>query len=77
MDFEDELYTALRNLIKFCPSPRDTSPNYSRAHDVAEQTIAKYENALEAAHERQQERLMEDGPGPSLQEQQIAAMRFK
>lgn len=31
----------------------------------------------EAAYERQQERLMEDGPGPSLLEQQAAAMRFK
>lgn len=33
--------------------------------------------ANERAYERHQEWLMETGGGPSLQEQQIAAMRFK
>lgn len=35
------------------------------------------ENLDEAAYERQQERLMEDGGGPTLQEQQIEAMKIK
>lgn len=35
------------------------------------------EPCRENAWEREQERLMEDGPGLSLQDQQIAAMRFK
>ncbi len=35
------------------------------------------ESCREKAYERQQERLMEDGPGPSLLEQQQAARRFK
>lgn len=35
------------------------------------------EPCREAAYDREQERLMEDGPGPSLLEQQISAMRFK
>lgn len=40
---------------------------------VEEAELAK----CEADYERQQERLMEDGPGPTLLEQQAAAMRFK
>lgn len=35
------------------------------------------EPCRERQYDDQQERLMEDGPGPSLLEQQIAAMRFK
>lgn len=35
------------------------------------------ENCREAAYDRQQERLMEGGGGPSLLEQQRAAMKFK
>lgn len=35
------------------------------------------ENCQEAAYMRHQERLMEDGPGPSLIEQQIEAMKLK
>lgn len=35
------------------------------------------DNRNEAAYERQQEALMESGGGPTLQEQQIAAMRLK
>lgn len=35
------------------------------------------EPCREAAWEREQERLMEEGPGHSLLEQQAAALRFK
>jgi hypothetical protein len=35
------------------------------------------ENCAESAWDRQQERLMEDGPGPSLIEQQREAWRLK
>ena len=35
------------------------------------------EPCRERAWDEQQERLMEDGPGPSLLDQQIAALRFK
>lgn len=35
------------------------------------------DNAAEAAYDRQQERLMEGGGGPSLLEQQQAAYRIK
>jgi hypothetical protein len=35
------------------------------------------ENCREAAYDREQERLMEDGPGPSLIEQQQAAYKIK
>lgn len=35
------------------------------------------EGCRERAYERQQERLMEDGPGPSLLEQQREAMKLK
>lgn len=35
------------------------------------------ENCRERAYEEQQERLMEDGPGPSLLDQQREAMKFK
>jgi DNA-directed RNA polymerase subunit RPC12/RpoP len=35
------------------------------------------DNANEAAWERHQESLMENGPGPSLAEQQAAARKFK
>ena len=35
------------------------------------------EPCREKAWDRQQERLMEDGPGPSLLEQQIEARKFK
>lgn len=31
----------------------------------------------EADYDRQQQKLMENGPGPSLRDQQIAAMKFK
>lgn len=35
------------------------------------------ENAAEAAWQRQQDDLMENGPGPTLLEQQIAARKLK
>ncbi len=35
------------------------------------------ERCRERAYDREQERLMEDGPGPSLLEQQQAAWRLK
>jgi hypothetical protein len=35
------------------------------------------ENRMEATYDRSQERLMEDGPGPTLLEQQIAALKIK
>jgi hypothetical protein len=35
------------------------------------------ENCREREYDRHQEHLMECGPGPTLREQQIAAMRFK
>lgn len=35
------------------------------------------ENLNECAYDRQQERLMEDGPGPSLLDQQRNALKFK
>lgn len=35
------------------------------------------ENCRERAYDREQERLMEDGPGPTLLEQQQAAWRLK
>ena len=35
------------------------------------------ERCRERALDRQQERLMEDGPGPSLRDQQIEAMKLK
>lgn len=35
------------------------------------------DNCNEAAYDRQQERLMEEGPGPTLQEQQIEAYKIK
>lgn len=35
------------------------------------------ETCRERAYDRHQESLMESGPGPSLRDQQIAAMRFK
>lgn len=35
------------------------------------------DNAAEAAYDRQQERLMEDGPGASLLDQQRAAYKIK
>lgn len=35
------------------------------------------EGCREAAYDREQERLMECGPGPTLQEQQVAALRVK
>jgi uncharacterized protein with PIN domain len=47
--------------------------NMRRLH---EETVL-CENCRERRWDRQQERLMEDGPGPSLLDQQIAAMRFK
>lgn len=35
------------------------------------------DNEAEAAYDRHQESLMENGPGPSLGEQQAAARKFK
>lgn len=35
------------------------------------------ENCRETAYDRHQESLMENGPGPSLLQQQIGAMKFK
>ncbi len=40
-------------------------------------TTVMCEPCRERAWDHQQERLMEDGPGPSLLEQQQAARRFK
>lgn len=40
-----------------------------------EETVC--ENCREQAYDQHQQSLMEHGPGPSLRDQQIAAMRFK
>lgn len=40
-------------------------------------TITLCENCRERRYDNEQERLMSDGPGPSLLDQQIAAMKFK
>lgn len=45
-------------------------------YDSRDTTIV-CEPCRESAYERQQERLMEDGPGPSLLQQQQAAWRLK
>lgn len=50
----------------FCDNP----------YDRRDTTIV-CEPCRERAYDREQERLMETGGGPTLQEQQIAAMRLK
>lgn len=50
----------------FCENPYDSRD-----------TTIVCENCRERAYDAHQESLMEGGGGPSLREQQIAAMRFK
>jgi hypothetical protein len=50
----------------FCDNPYDSRD-----------TRIVCENCREIAYDRQQEDLMQNGGGPSLIEQQIAAMKFK
>jgi hypothetical protein len=47
--------------------------NMRRLHE----TTVLCENCRERRWDDQQERLMEEGPGPSLLDQQIEAMKFK
>jgi hypothetical protein len=47
--------------------------NMRRLHE----TTILCESCRERALEREQERLMEDGPGPSLLDQQREALKFK
>lgn len=61
-----------------CAINRDDDPGCfcDNPYDSRDTTIV-CENCRERAYEQQQERLMEDGPGPSLLQQQIEAMKFK
>jgi hypothetical protein len=47
--------------------------NMRRLHE----TTVLCENCRERRWDHEQERLMQEGPGPSLLEQQIEAMKFK
>lgn len=60
-----------------CDSYIDSDKDqYCFCDDPSGETIL-CENCRERAYDRQQEALMESGGGPTLLEQQIAAMRFK
>lgn len=50
----------------FCENPYDSRD-----------TTIVCENCREQDYDRHQESLMENGPGPSLREQQVEAMKFK
>lgn len=45
--------------------------------DEAGSVLSRADDLAEAAYDRHQERLMENGPGPTLLDQQIAAQKFK
>lgn len=62
--------------------PTDCGPDEPLLCESCEEPLQPNEtvqctNCLERAYERQQERLMEDGSGPSLLEQQRAAYKIK
>lgn len=61
---------------RYIDSDYDADCFIENPYDSRDVTVV-CEPCREAAWDREQERLMEDGPGPSLQDQQIAAMRFK
>lgn len=61
-----------------CDTPFDTdNQQYCVVEHIDGSPVAICENCQESAWMRNQERLMEDGPGPSLLDQQREAMKLK
>ena len=61
----------------FCDSCDETCDPIKDPHCLCDFNITLCENCREAAYDRQQERLMEGGGGPSLIEQQREAWKIK
>jgi hypothetical protein len=60
-----------------CDATCDPEKDPHCFHRAGDCDVTLCENCREAAYDRQQGRLMENGPGPSLRDQQISAMKFK